>query len=470
LRLGRLKVACCALALAVACGKEAELGPAPLGPIRLPTGLAVDGQGRLIVASSNADLLYAESTGGTVTVLDVLDPTLLSSRSIGLASAIPVRSFAGDLAFARTDAWGAPVPDAEACGTAIASPLGVFGLRGSNTIDVIAEDPATGQVSCTAPGAVCGLPVGNGYADPLPVTIACGGTHPRAFVGYMTSGGGAAWIGSLDLVTLHLQNFQIGVGPPRGLAYDRDRDRLYVAGLATYSPTPLRWIDLAGCDLGAAPGLRGCRIGSATFPTLPAGLELRSIAFAHSATPGVARLPGVPVRAYITARIYDTTTAATAGGRTTDLGGLIIVVDLLDNALGGVDPLVVAAVPIGAGAQDIRVLPRAPGWAATRRDVVAALTVNEGALWIYDDETGSLQAIRQCATVETCTPVTGAPILGHEPYGLAIDPALAGSTARVWVGSFADSFITPIDVTLVDPVPVMNFAGGSQHRISGATP
>ena len=416
MRLGRLKVACCALALAVACGREAELGPAPLGPIRLPTGLAVDGQGRLIVASSNADLLYAESTGGTVTVLDPLDPATLSS--IELTSAVTVRSFAGDLAFARTEPWGAPVPDAEACGTAIGSqPLAVFGTRGSNTLNVLVEDPA-GQLSC----AGCSMPVGSGHADPLPVTIACGGARPRAFVGYLTSGGGAAWIGELDLVTLGLQNFSIGVGPPRGLAYDRDRDRLYVAGL-----------------------------------------ELRSIAFAH-------RLPLVPLRAYITARIYDTTTAATAGGRTTDLGGLLIVVDLVDTAIGGVDPQVVAAVPIGRGAQDVRVLPRAKGWSASRRDVIAVLTVDEGALWIYDDESGSLQAIRQCATAEVCTPVTGAPILGHEPYGLAIDPALAGSTARLWVGSFADSFITPIDVTLVDPVPVMTFAGGFQHRISGATP
>ena len=240
MRLGRLKVACCALALAVACGKEAELGPAPLGPIRLPTGLAVDGQGRLLVASSNADLLYAESTGGTMTVLDAVDPTFLSTSSMHLASVIPVRSFAGDLAFARTEALGAPVPDAEACGAAIASPLVVFGTRGSNTLNVLVEDPATGQVSCTAPGGVCSMPVGTGFADPLPVTIACGGASPRAFVGYLTSGGGAAWIGALDLATLRLQNFSIGVGPPRGLAYDRDRDRLYVAGLATFSPTPLR--------------------------------------------------------------------------------------------------------------------------------------------------------------------------------------------------------------------------------------
>jgi hypothetical protein len=475
LRLGRLKVACCALALAVACGKEAELGPAPLGPIRLPTGLAVDAQGRLIVASSNADLLYAESTGGTVTVLNAVDPTLLSTSSIHLASVVPVRSFAGDLAFARTEPWGAPVPDAEACGSAsdlpipIDFPLAVFGTRGSNTLNVLFENPTTGQVSCTAPGA-CSIPVGTGYADPLPVTIACGGGRARAFVGYLTSAGLAAWVGELDLETLTLQNFWVGNGPIRGFAYDRDRDRLYMVGLATGTPTPLRWIDLGNCTPGAAPGAGGCRIGSATFPTLPPGLELRSIAFAHSATPGLARAAGLPLRAYLTARIYDPISAATAGGRTTEFGSLLIVADLVEDAMGGVTPQVVASFPLGLGAQDVRVLPRAPGWATSRRDVVAALTVTDGALWIYDDEGGAPPAaFRQCSTPEACSPVTGAPILGHEPYGLAIDPAVAGATARLWVGSFADSFVTPIDVTL-DPQVVATFAGGFHHKISGPTP
>jgi hypothetical protein len=50
-----------------------------------------------------------------------------------------------------------------------------------------------------------------------------------------------------------------------------------------------------------------------------------------------------------------------------------------------------------------------------------------------------------------------------------VDPVTVGSTARLWVGSFKDSFVTPIDVTL-DPVLAATFAGGRQLKIAGATP
>jgi hypothetical protein len=427
--------------------------------------MVVDSDGRLVVASSNSDLLYDESTGGTLASLAV---TLEPSEVVTVRD-VNVRSFAGDLALARTEARGPAVPDAEACGgltPGIPGPLAIFGTRGSNTLNVLSVDPATGAPSCSGPGAGCQLPIGKGFADPLPVSVACGGGHARAFVGYLTAANAEAFIGQIDLDEpgLPLTNIFVGFGPIRGFAYDRDRDRLYMVGLATGSPTPLRWIDLAGCSLAAPIGAGGCRQSAAFLPSVPPGLELRSMAFAHVAP------PGVQARAYLTARLYDVGAAATAGFRNTDFGGLILVVDLVENAAGGVDPQVVSAVPIGIGAQDIRVLPRAPGWAATRRDVVAALTVNEGALWIYDDETGSVQAFRQCSTAETCSPVTGAPLLGQEPYGLAVDPALSGNTARLWVGSYAESFITPIDVTLIDPEPVATFAGGFHHRISGGAP
>jgi hypothetical protein len=440
--------------------------PGPLEQIRLPTGMVVDSRHRLLVASSNADLLYDQSTGGTVMALDPF-----TVDSIALAGTVNVQSFAGDLALARTEAWTTTsvVPDAEACGALVPGPLAVFGTRGSNTLNVLSLNPVTGELSCSGPGARCGIAVGTGVGDPLAVAIACGGGKARAFTGYLTAPSAGAWIGELDLSTLRVQNAMVGFGPIRSFAYDRDRDRLFMMGLATASPTPLRWVDLAGCSLGAPLGAGGCRVGSATLPGLPAGLELRAMALAHSASPGSPRAAGASVRAYLTARLYDTSAAAIVGFRNTDAGGLIIVVDLVENALGGVDPQVISAWPIGTGAQDIRVLPRLPGWAPARRDVVAVLTVDEGALWIYDDETHSLQAFRQCSTAGVCEPVTGGPILGHEPFGLAVDPDFAGSVARLWVGSYAQSFVTPIDVTL-DPEVLATFAGGFHHRITGPTP
>jgi hypothetical protein len=78
-----------------------------------------------------------------------------------------------------------------------------------------------------------------------------------------------------------------------------------------------------------------------------------------------------------------------------------------------------------------------------------------------DDETGG---IRQLGRSEA----TGVPLLGHQPFGLAVDPDAVG-TARLWVGSFGESYVTPIDVPLAAPENA-DFAGGSQRKITGGTP
>jgi len=151
----------------------------------------------------------------------------------------------------------------------------------------------------------------------------------------------------------------------------------------------------------------------------------------------------------------------TAGGRTVDYGGVLLVVDLVENAFGGVDVQLVNSFPIGKGAQDVRVLPaREP--LGTRRDVVAALAIDDGEVWIYDDENLSIASFLRSG-------VTGAPELGHQPYGLAADPELVGTVARLYVSSFSESFITPIDVPL-DAPDQAHFSGGAQRKITGGTP
>jgi hypothetical protein len=251
-----------------------------------------------------------------------------------------------------------------------------------------------------------------------------------------------------------LRNGLVGVGPVRALAYDAAHDRLYVVGLATAQPTPLRWVGLRDCEVGTT-GAGACTVGQAAIPAIPPGVELRSIALAHP-------FATAPQRAFLTGRVYDPTSAATAGGRTVDYGGLLLVVDLVENAFGGVDVELVDSLPIGRGAQDVRVLPPR---GLDRRDVVAALAVDAGELWIYDDETGRLARFGR--NVET-----GAPQLGHQPYGLAVvDPELVATTARLYVGSFAESFVSPVNVPLDTPDAafVPTTTAGLPYRISGAT-
>ena len=160
--------------------------------------------------------------------------------------------------------------------------------------------------------------------------------------------------------------------------------------------------------------------------------------------------------------MYDVPSASVAGGRTTDYGGLLVVLDLVENSQGNVTPELVRIVPetgtLGRGLQDVRVLPARPG----KRDVVAAIAVDEGVLWIHDDETLELASFGR-------DPLTGAPVLGHSPSGLAVDPAVVASTSRLWVGSYMDDFVTPIDVPL-DAPGLAAFAGGAPHRITGGMP
>lgn len=453
------RLAWCALAVAAACGSETKQPTNPLDGIRMPTGLASHG-GRLLVVSSNADLTYEEETGGGLLSLGVSP-----SFAVSIVSAARARSLGGDLAVARAGEFtGAGFPDAEACGTLVARSLAVFGTRGSNTVNAVSV-AGDGTLSCDGPGARCGVPIGGfGFGDPLGVAVACGNGKARAFFGHLTAQSSTFYVGQLDLDDFTVSNAPVGLGAVRSLAYDRDRDRLFMTGLATGTPTPLRWFDLAGCTFGGA-GAQACTLGSASLPVVggPYAVELRGIALARQPAP---RAVGEPLRAYLSGVIYDQGTAGANGFRTTSFGGVLVVVDLHDDARGGVTPVIQAIHEVPDGAQAVQVLPRLPGWDASRRDVVAVVSVDAGALTVIDDETSATETFYLDATGPAAT---GAPVLGHQLYGLAVDPAAAGSTARLWVGSFKDHFVTPIDVTL-DPVLAATFAGGRHRKISGATP
>lgn len=461
------KAAWFALALAAACGSEPKAGAGPLDQIRQPTGMAVHG-GRLLVMSSNSDLTYDEATGGALAAL-APDPANLGSAT--LKGGVNVHSMGGELAVARAEGPGTAIPDAEACGTALGASLAVFGTRGSNTLNAVALG-ANGTLSCDAPAARCGIPTsGVGFGDPFGVTIACGGGRKRAYFGYLNAQGGAAWVGELNLTAdalgqFTVRNVNVGAGPIRGLAYDRDRDRLFLTGVSTGTPTPLRWLNLSGCTVGAA-GAGACTVDAASLPLVSGSLalELQSIALAHARTPGVARGVADPIRAYVTAIPYDASSAQAAGYRTTGFGSVLVVMDLYDDARGGVEPRIVAIHDVPAGAQAVRVLPRPAGWPPARRDVVAVVSVDTGSLTFFDDETGAMEFF---GGNTGGAGATGAPILGRRLFGLAVDPALAGSTARVWVGTFTEGFVTPIDVTL-DPALVATFAGGTHVKLTGAT-
>lgn len=417
-----------ALALAAACGREVQGDPAPLDAFYRPTGIAFH-DGALLVASSNFDLAYVGGEGGTVIAVDpLLHPTEVRGGT-------HVSSFTGDLA----------VSDA-GCG---ATRWALVASRYSNVLFQLTL--GTGGAPSCDPATPCEIPLegAGSVADPLAVTAVCAG-HPRAFVAYLRSSDGRGHVSEYDLVPRavedrpRLRSSSLAAGPVRAFAYDQVHDRLWMAVLATSVPSPLTWVELGGdCRIDVAASDGGCIVQAVTASDMPVGLEVRGIAFANQGAPG--QSPAVR-RVYLTGRRYDVGAAATAGGRTVDLGGSLVVADLVENSLGRVDLNVVRTIPIGRGAGEIRVLPARPGM----RDVVAALATDDGELWLYDDETFAVRVFGRNGS-------TGAPVLGHLPYSIAIDPTIRtdpitlAEEVRIYATSFQESFVTPIDVPLDDP-------------------
>ncbi|HET8539195.1 MAG TPA: hypothetical protein VFL83_04925 [Anaeromyxobacter sp.] len=411
-------------ALAAACGDSIrKTEPGPLDTFFYPTGLGILGD-KIVVASSNADLTYSSDTGGSLIVANVCEPWPACADSISGATNLP--SFSGQVGVADP---------ARCAALGTAGPFVIVPIRGSDLVYRFTAD-ASGALACDG----CEAGVGSrDHGDPFAVGIACGPGLARAFVGFLRSSGNA-WITQLDLQKnpgeegyVRIRQIE-GGGQVRAFAYDERIKRLYFTRTATSAETQLRWVDLAsGCLFDVSPGAdpQGCSDGFSKLDELPDGLELRGIALANERA--------TIQRAYLTARIYDAAAAALAGGRVGDFDGLLLVVDLWEDLTGTLRIDMVDQIPIGYGAGDVRVLPARTG----KRDVVVALASDDGVLWIYDDDTGGRVAIGR-------DPATGAPIVGHDT-GLAVRPEAPGGIARVYVGSFRENHVTPIDVPLDAP-------------------
>jgi hypothetical protein len=426
------RLAFVALVVAAACGQTTKLPPGPSDTFYKPIGIGVYG-GKLLVASSNADLRYDDPTGGTVIAVDP------SADPAPLAGTINTRSFAGQLVVA--DPAVCPILNAAA------GAITVVPVRGDDVVYRL-RTRADGALACD--GCETALS-STGWADAFTAGLACGPGIARAYVGYLRSSIGQAVFSQLDLTKDpsepgFLQTAAVGLGVVQAYAYDAPRKRLYFTRSATAAAGALLWVELGGgCNFD--PSRTGaCFTDQANAPN---GIELRGIVLSSS--------EAAPRRAYLTARIFDSAAAASSGVRVGDFDGLLIVADLVENLAGRTELHIVKELPIGYGAAEIVRLPARPG----KRDVVAALAADDAVLWIYDDETG--EAVQIGRDLVGAAP-TGAPLVGHQPFGVAADPvAGAGNVARVYVASYEENFVTPIDVPLDDirgACPVVK-AGGT---------
>ncbi len=427
------------LALAVAASgcsnPAAQPGPGPLDSLYFPVGIATVGD-RLLVASSNFDLAYGYDDGGAVVPVDLAPPADPVPGALRPQGGVHIPSLAGEIG----------VADAAACG--LVSTLALVPVRAADAVMRITVAPDK-SLSC---GAGCELPLTNDHADPYGVGIVCrpadGAAPPtaRAYVGYLRGPTAQGAVTQVDLPTGLTTTVPTGAGQPRSFAYDADTSRLFFTNVAAVLSAPLRWFELAGgCAIELPEHSGGCPLRSVDLWQWIRGVEPQGIALSNSQA-------GLSRRIYIAARLFDADVAASILARPGyDVGSVLVVLDLAEDGAGGLTVNFVRSFPLGMGASEVKVLPVRAG----KRDVVAVTATGDGLVWIYDDEAGAMVKVFGRGA-------DGIPELGRQPYGMAVR-SLDASTARLFVASFGQGFVSAVDVLLADPGQAV-----AHGRIGGA--
>ena len=488
-----------ALALAVACSRQLPSpiptpGPAPpLDSFYYPIGLAVrhqpptcrgsyhsggvlaNPQGcqtELIVASSNFDLQFDSSSGGTVIGVDVsaavtfhdqnptLPPQLLTAAN-GLIGGARIGSFAGEAA----------IFDSSTCSTFGSSPTQVLVPSRSGLALYRVAINQDGTLTC---GADCLVPLDPNLLDPYGVTVTCGVFPPIApesgpaaaekvaFVTYLRSPNLEGWVTPIDLASSgagsRLASIDVGSVPTQSAAFDPAAARLFLTehfSTTNMGSAPFRWLNLAE---GTNPSSALTAVNR-EFSGLVRGAELRGIALSNDSR-----------RGYLALRLYDVDLASSTGARPpTDLTGALLVVDLA--TLGGdgqPTANIINSVNIDRGVSQIRALQRLDPAGNPRtvtdpvtgqrpmRDLVAVTCTDDNTVILYDDEVGAIvQVFDICGGVpgsENAPPPcdAGFPLTGQQPFGLATEQ-LANGNVRLYVGSFARFWVNVIEIDPANP-------------------
>jgi hypothetical protein len=452
------------LLLAGGCHDAVPVVPPPLDRFYFPTSIALRHPGscaagtpgctQLLVASSNFDLRYDPTNGGTVLAVDVESalegslpdaaPTLPLNAILGTAQ---VGSFTGELA----------VLDETTCTNWDAAHPQVLVTSRSQRALYRLDLSTGGALDC---GAACKVPLDTTLADPYGVTVACGnypaappidGSPPDlapkdqqflAFISYLRAPSAEGWLSRVDLTGgAPRTQIDLGFDPIATTAFDPARGLLYTtAHFGTLGTAPLRAYDLA------APQVQPI---TANLFDIIRGAELTDLALSSDGT-----------RAYVALRIYDPALAISLNARpAADLAAALAVIDLSQLLSGApAASAILRVVPVDRGASEVRTLarPTIPPAVAVR-DLVAIASPDDNTVTLYDDETGRVaQVIGACgspgaaAAPQPCAP--GDPALGKQPFSLAFEslPALPDGTAqaRLFVASFDRSWV---NVLTFDP-------------------
>lgn len=365
------------------------------------------GWSQLVVVNSNFDLRYDEQTGGSVLVVD---PDASGDTSQGGPLAVlgysAVASFGGEVALvegACQPGW----PDCPtACPTLAADPAVAAGgaqvvlaSRSSQILYRLSMDP-TGALACTGP-CQYGLPINR--IDPYGVSIACtdsaGFPAAYAYVSHLLAANNLGWLTRLDLLApVDPVGLVLGFEGTYTTLFDPRQDLLYVSSFNAVN-AQFRWfnplVTAAEVDGFLVPDYRG-PLFSAFLP----GAVARDMALSSDG-----RL------LYVSVQLYDLTLAINTGSILT-LGGAIAVFDLTPTAFAEPRMALLGLERTCVGAGQLRRLPSRPG----KPDLFAITCDTEGALAIYDADARSV--VRTIGL----DPDSGLPVLGLQPFGIAVEP------------------------------------------------
>jgi hypothetical protein len=424
-----------AIALLLACAKAGEQPPPPLDRLHFPAWLAT-WEDQLLVVSLDQDLAHS---AGTLVAFDDRDTAGV------LRGGMEVPNVAGKILVptaaekaACSAGFGAWVPED-------------FALVAGRTEDVLLV-PALAAGAGPTCGAGCRVklhPFSATFPFGVGFTCSADGT-PRAWVAFQDGRLQTGYLAQVDLggAAPSVVEVNLGAGPPRSFAYDAARDRLYITSKEHGLKAPIKWIDVGqGCKaFDADDGVQdeskgGCHVSNGfDLSQQLRGAEPNDIQLSSREWPCTSGgYSGSCRRAYVSVRIYDADAASYLGARpSTDVGGLLAVLELPEGGLGRPDPQWIGAYEIGVTAGSVLVIPR-PG----RPDLVAVTALEDDLLWIYDDEVGAMVKVFGRSA-------TGVPPLGHELSGLA-SRDMGGGVVRVFVSAFDDDWVSAVDVPLDDP-------------------
>jgi len=421
-----------ALLSLAACSEPVPDVAPPLDRFYYPSGMALapsaGGTPSLLVASSNFDLQFGPELGGSLIAVDPVASLGAADGALTLRGTEIIGSYSGQVAVAHP----ASCPG-------LVAPMALVSSRYTRQLHVVPLAADGALAACPAGG--CSRALDADLIDPFAITLACraDGARRTALVAYLTTPAvgpvspGTAWISELDLddPARGLRTYALGVGPVVDMAYDAGTDRLYAVGRFTGPTAPIFVVGLDTCRPGDSCGAHS--VSTIDLFGSYRGADLQGIALSNP-------VAGQKRRAYVSARVYDADLAAALGGRPGfDLDGVLLVLDLDDDAAGEPRARIVRAVDLEPGPGQVRVLPARAGL----RDLVVVSNQTTGMLTVYDDETGAV--VRQVAL----EPATGIPQVGRQPYAMAVRDL--GAVAEVYVASFLQSTVSVLQVPLGSP-------------------